>query len=496
MKSKLNLLTLLTCLLGVFSCSNSSSKPEIRLTDKVIVSNYIGNGAQWDPYDEAIAWGCELTDKHWDKLLTRVEFMKMGFVRCLINSPYTYYDAETNSYDKNRNNQSILRLLQFCTDNNITVLFGEYNPPKWEMKQSQQWVEWAVDYLNYLVVEKGMSCIKYYNFFNEPDGAWASTDGDYEMWLDMFNRFHAKMQEYPELVGKVEMAGPDAVIGYKNPKSAFDAVGWVAETAKRVDDKIGLYDVHAYPGQHAVRSGKMREELKKYVAVTPTDKPIVLGEAGYKYYDKEDAHLAAEYQKRCVNHPFTKGSDCNMLVYDYFYGLDMPLLCMSAMNVGYSGMAVWMMDDAMHSNGDSGKIEDVKLWGFWNTLGEDVFNDASQEEIRPWFFSFSLMSRYFPGNCKIMEVVLPELEGVYASANIASDGSKTVSLVNFSDNDYTISLKDFDMSNAKEYDYIENKLKVDKNGLPLPTREGVELKKSETISLPKQSFKLITNNKY
>lgn len=78
-----------------------------------------------------------------------------------------------------------------------------------------------------------------------------------------------------------------------------------------------------------------------------------------------------------------------MLCYDYFYGLDMPLLAMEVMNGGYSGMAVWMLDDAMHSSGDSGKTEDVKIWGMWNILGEEVFNKPDEEQIRPWFYTWS-----------------------------------------------------------------------------------------------------------
>lgn len=493
---KLYSLALLALGLVVASCTQNKIDGEITLTNEVIVESYIGNGAEWDPYDEAIAWGCPLTDKHWDKLLTRVDFMKMGFVRCLINSPFTYYDAETGSFDKTRNNESILRLLQYCTDNNITVLFGEFNPPTWEMKESQEWLEMAVKYLNYLVVEKGMTCIKYYNNFNEPDGNWASTNGDFDMWMNMLRRFHAEMQKYPELASKVELAGPDAVIGYKNPASEFDAVGWVRETAARANDIVGLYDVHAYPGQHGVRTGLFTKQLEEFIKVMPEGKPIVLGEAGCKYYAKEDAHLMAEYLKRCTDHPFTKGSDCNMLMYDYFYGLDMPLVAMSAINTGFSGMAVWMLDDAMHSNGDSGEITDVKLWGFWNTLGTDVFNDPSQEEIRPWFYSFSLMSRYYPTGCSTMKVSVPtELEGVFVTANIF-EGKKTITLVNVSDKDYTLTLNGFDMTNAKEYLYEENNLKVDANGLPVAQAEGLTLSSNEQITLPKQSFKLITDINY
>ena len=137
--------------------------------------------------------------------------MKPQYIRCMINSPYRYYDSETGTYDKTRNIASISRLLRYCTERGITVMYGEYNPPTWDMKQDQKWVDMSVDYLNYLVNHLGFSCIKYFVIFNEPDGNWASTNGDYEMWKQMLFRFHRKMKEYPGLTEKVMLAGPDVV---------------------------------------------------------------------------------------------------------------------------------------------------------------------------------------------------------------------------------------------------------------------------------------------
>ena len=91
-----------------------------------------------------------------------------------------------------------------------------------------------------------------------------------------------------------------------------------------------------------MRTGQYPEILSRYKRHVPEGKKIVLGEAGYKYWRDADSLLMAEYNRRLEGHPFTKGSDCNMLCYDYFYGLDMPLLAMEVMNGGYSGMAVWM----------------------------------------------------------------------------------------------------------------------------------------------------------
>lgn len=68
----------------------------------------------------------------------------------------------------------------------------------------------SVDYLNHLVNVLGFDCIRYFVIFNEPDGYWATTDGDYELWKSMALRFDAQMQKYPGLKEKVSLAAPDA----------------------------------------------------------------------------------------------------------------------------------------------------------------------------------------------------------------------------------------------------------------------------------------------
>ena len=91
-----------------------------------------------NPYDEAELWGSSISDADWDTLFKRLDFMRPQYVRCMINSPFRYYDANTGKYDKTRNIHSISRLLSYCTKNDITVVFGEYNPPTWEMKEDQR----------------------------------------------------------------------------------------------------------------------------------------------------------------------------------------------------------------------------------------------------------------------------------------------------------------------------------------------------------------------
>ena len=239
----------------LFSACDAGQALRVEVTDRVFSSDYVGNGVEWDPYDEAEAWGAEVSDADWAKLSERLDFMRPGYVRCMINSPYRYYDAATGRYDRMRNLASLRRLLQYCQDNGITVAYGEYNPPTWAMKDSQQWVEMSVDYLNFLVCDLGFDCIRHFIIFNEPDGNWAATDGDYDLWRSMAQRFDAEMARYPDLKRKVSLAAPDVVMSYKNPASEYDTAGWVARSAQDLGAQIGIYDVHAYPGQHALRSG-------------------------------------------------------------------------------------------------------------------------------------------------------------------------------------------------------------------------------------------------
>lgn len=478
--------TVLLALSLALGCAQSPQSLTVTVSEKVINAGFIGNGAQWDPYDEALSWGSEISEADWAKLFARLDYMKPAYVRCAINSPFTYYDR--GRYDKNRNIGNLKKLLGYCQENDIYVIFGEYNPPTWEMKDAQEWVDMSVDFLNHLVNELGFSCIKHFIIFNEPDGNWASTNGDYDLWLRMLRRFDAKMSEYEGLKDKVSFAGPDAVINYKNGK--YDTAGWISQSAKDADDLIGVYDVHSYPGQAQVRDGSYAQTLRKLSSLVPQGKKIVLGEAGYKYQsDPRDAELWATYRKRVEGHPFTKGSDCNMLVYDYFYGLDMPLLAIEAMNAGFSGLAVWMLDDAMHSNGDSGKAEDVKIWGMWNILGAEVFHDPAQEEVRPWYYSWSMMCRYFPHGCNILQTSEP-IDGVrYVAAE--KDGKLSFAAVNVKPEDLRLVLHlPKELENAGLYLYSQAAL-GDAQAMCKPIEEAVSGAEI-SLKLPANSFLVIS----
>lgn len=489
---KTNGLILLVLSFFILGCSRDVVKVDV--TDNVINAGYIGNGIEWDPYDEAGSWGAPLSEADWQKLYSRLDYMKPAYVRCMINSPYRYFDPETGEYNPERNADSIRKLLDYCRCNGITVVFGEYNPPSWDMKEDQKWIDMSVDYLNTLVNEWGYDCIKYFVIFNEPDGDWASTNGDFDLWLSMLKRFHSKMREYPGLLEKVSLAGPDVVADYRNPNSQYATEGWLQQTALKADSIVGLYDIHAYPGQHQVRSGSYSEMLRNYRKEVPAGKKIILGEAGYKYWRAADSLLMAEYNRRVEGHPYTKGSDCNMLVYDNFYGIDMPVLISEVMNSGFSGVAAWMLDDAMHSQGDSGKPEDIKIWGMWNILGEEVFGDASQEDIRPWYYTWSLMCRYFPKGCDVLKCDTDNsIPGIFVVSALSEDKKLSVAVINTQAEHRRIDISlPRSLKGAKSFVYSEKSgIELDGNKLP-KSQEDISDKHRLNLELEGNSMVLVT----
>lgn len=484
-----NVICILLCL--ALTCCRPDTV-EIRVSDNVTNRDYMGNGAEWDPYDEVLSWGTDLSEYDWEILFDRVGRMGMSYARCMINSPFLYWNKDTRSYDKTRNIEKISKILQYCKDHGITVIYGEFNPPEPEMKDSQLWVETSVNYLDFLVNEMGFDCIEHFVIFNEPDGSWATTDGDYGLWKKMMRMFDAEMSRYPGLKDKVSLAGPDAVIQWTHPGSGLDTADWLEMAAEELDDIIGLYDVHAYPGQSEVRSGVFAERLRELKELVPEGKRIILGEAGFKYDKPGDEMLQQENLRRADTHPFAGAADSNMMVYDHFYGLDMALLAMDVMNNGYSGMAVWMMDDAAHSVGDTGRKDNMKIWGFWNILGGKAFGMPAEEKIRPWYRAWTMMCRFFPKGCDINSLELPE--GVEMRACAAeSAGRHTVAVVNWSTEGRKVKIEvPYTFSEAQLYIYDKEEGYHDSEGNLIPALTGIS-GNSVTVGIPSESLIVITD---
>ena len=494
------------------SCCSANVKkyPEIRIDFKNPVNTgIIANGVQWSAYPHADSkdaeWGALMTPAKWERVYQRLDYIRPGIVRVMDQAGWRYFkgldQAGNPIVDFNTEEvQSLFLLLNYCQKNNIAVIFGEWGAPGFwgepghiDRSDDLRWIHLITRYLDFLINKKGYSCIKYYNLVNEPNGYWASTNGDWAQWKKGIQMLNDSIRTIG-LQDKLHIAGPDAVVVYDNPASVYKGLEWVDETIAQLDSVIGVYDVHAYPDGDFVHSG----EFGKYYGtiskkVKPTGKKLVLGELGLKY----SGALLNKNRALAEADPNASKDDSNMFVYEYFYGLDVADALIQAMNKGLEGAIAWDLDDAMHTQDDRGDKTQLKRWGMWNSLGTELCNKPADENLRPWFYTWSLMCRFFPSGMNIAQSEVPEGCPVRVVAGFIGK-SLSVALLNNSEKDQIISLKGIGMPAVQEwsrYLYIDGKRTTDENGFPVPAGTMKGKSSAYTLCVPAKSFILLTNLK-
>lgn len=465
------------------------------VTQKVLTNSYLGNGPQWGGYDIVNAWtgNATLSEQDWNTLFKRVSFMRPSLIRIMVSQGWNYMNGEV--YSPEKSDPVLGKILSYCQEKGITVQLGEWGHVGGSGIDAT-WVDHATDFLSYLVKEKGFTCIKYYTIVNEPNGDWSSTVGSYPLWKNIIQQFYRKMNE-KQLTDKVKIMGPDVAIW------SIAETSWVVNTRNELAEEVKAFDIHAYPNNDDVHTTSFLQLLKAYKAASNLDAPIIMGELGFKY--SATSSLGKANASRIKADPFA-ADDSQMHVYDAFYGIDMADATIQVMLAGFGGVTYWDLDDAMYNDDGSSSSTKLKRWGFWNILGSEKFHNPDDEKIRPWFYTTSLLCRYFPSGSTIYDVTLPNpvKSGLRAIAGMRN-GKVTIAIVNSSTNDYLFNLG---MENGallqgiKTYKYQSQQGAhfigtVDADGFasPVDAGETVDLSggKLREINLPAQSFMLLTN---
>jgi len=452
-----------------------------------ISTDYIGNGVQWDPYQLDYGHGkMSISEDDWTKLHERLDAMKPGFIRIMINTPSQFRNGKII---ERTNNEGITPILDYCQSRNITVMFGDWGGSLINAKDdtvNTRVIDMAVEHLSYLVNERGYDCIKYYDFVNEPNGWWSSTKGDFNLWAKGMAHFVDCLQK-TGLSGKVKMAAPDVAIW------TADECWWMEKAAKLFDDYIGVYDIHTYPSKYTVNSGEYYDIVKAYRNATPSDKRIIMGEIGLKYVHPVDSCLNAENIRRASEQPYASTDDSQMSVFDFSYGIDMADALVQTVSAGYSGSIAWMLDDAMHAKEAPDKL---KVWGFWNILGDEFFG-SDKEKIRPWYYSWSLLCRYMPKGAEVLKSIVTDSNCKVSV--VKSGNSHSIFIVNSSSEGIEAVIKsetEFSMPNVRIYRYDEKTLsQMMANGQmqPMETIKHFDLDNPAPFIFPANSLTVITN---
>ncbi len=467
----------------------------MRIQSQVLVNSFIGNGPQWGGYDIVPSWtGQEtLSDADWNTLFKRVSFMRPGLVRIMVSQGWNYISG--NTFDPHKSDAILCKILDYCQQHGICVQFGEWGHVGGSAVDAQ-WVENSASFLSYLVKERGFTCIKFFTVVNEPNGNWSSTNGSYALWSKCVESFYKKFEE-KGLLDDVQIIGPDVAVW------TISETSWMSNTKNQMHDKVTVYDIHTYPDDQTVYSTEFLQLLEAYRAASDKSRPIILGELGFKY--EEGSALGNSNLEAIQADPYA-ADDSQMHVYDAFYGVDMADATIQAMRACYSGVTYWMLDDAMYNDDGSSSSTRLKRWGFWNILGEEKFGNADDEKIRPWFYTVSLLSRFFPNGSQILNVAQPTpvLSGLRAIAG-CKDGKYTLAIVNASNLPYTFTLKadtGITLSGMQMYEYISGEGatfqgKTDADGFPAAQQSDLTLSDLQgdgiEISMPANSFRLYTN---
>ncbi len=491
-----------------FSCKIKDKNLIHIYPDQIISKDFIGNGVQWSAYPHADSedaeWGDLMTDDKWEMNFKRLDYMQPKLFRVLDQANWRYLTG----FDENNNPildfntpevKALEKILDYALNNNITVLFGEWGTPfmvhdtdqghtdKFTGANDPKWINIIVEFLDYLINTKGYTCLKYYNLVNEPNGYWASTDGDFEEWSEGVKMLTEALKS-KGLSETITVAGPDAVAHYDNPRSDYTGVGWVEASSKLIDDYMGIYEIHAYTQYDLVRSGEFQNFYSKVADYAQAvDKQIIFGEIGFDRNGKENQAKAAADK--------FASEDSQMDVYNYSYGIDMADVAIQIMNAGYSGAAAWDVDDAMHTAGDTGDKSQLKRWGMWNSLGTEICDNPDDENIRPWFYSWSLMCRYFPTGSTIIKTDSTGIDGLRLTAGIYKDDI-TIGVVNNSDQENEISLSVPGSKTFKQFLYVKEGRIIDSNNFPIAAKKDIISESIIKLNVPANSFILLTSLKF
>lgn len=475
----------------LMSCSSIEQDATILIDTKEIINNcYIGNGAQWDPYQLDYGKGkLEISEADWKKLYDRLDFMRPQFIRIMVN---TSSFVDKGNFIPGKNMDVLFRMLDYCQSRNVTVMLGDWG---WsvidtrEAKINDRNLRYAAETVDYLIRKKGYSCIRYYNLINEPNGYWAATNKSYTLWASSVRQFYQDMEKLG-LSGEVGIVGPDIAIWNQSE------TWWVDSCAVQLDKEIELYDIHTYPSKITVNSGEFAEIISAYERSVPKGKKIVMGEIGFKFVEDADSLYLKENIRRAKAKPHASTEDSQMFVYDYMYGTDMADALIQTMNAGFSGSVAWMLDDAMHSNEAPDKL---KIWGFWNIFGEEYFG-AEEENVRPWYYAWSLLTRYMPAGSRIYKTEITG-ESAVKVAVAGKEDKYMIALVNVSRSPQTVKMKSNTLSSlpdCKKFIYSDGALKTDGDHILLPNEENliINFGKGEAVVMPPESLIVYTNYDY
>jgi hypothetical protein len=486
-------------------------------TDQPAGPQLMGLGVELDPYDSF-----QPTPAQWSMIFQRLDFMRPGFLR-VVEPAYDYfagYDAQKNpEYRWNAPHVRQLRtILDYAKSRGITVVLGDWLNP---MIHGDPRI--PAGFLEQLHDVYGYTNIKYYNLINEPND---DPNCGFRCWTRRVKKVAREFRSLG-LSSWLQLIGPDDANDWDDSASALaldqtsgldsdNPLGgdsWVTKTLQAVPGQIGAYDSHRYGTawgiEHGVYGDQMRARREQISNIDSPAKPYLDGELGMS-----DLQVSP-FVMRGVGHfwrllsplldPSARVSavafvDSQPHIRQFSYGVWMGDMAIQAIAAGLSGASAWDLDDAMHVGGRYGR-QNLKQWGLWNSLGGRDGYPATDLQLRPWYYPWSVLARSFPAGSRPLVVPstgVSTLRVAAAKVPMGDEHGLSFAVVNDSTTRRSITLT---VPSAHEpitlarYDYFDRDRPFGADGFPIPAAilNRVQLSAGITIQLPARGLVVLSS---
>ena len=289
---------------------------------------------------------------------------------------------------------------------------------------------------------------------------------------------------------------------------------WVTATLHAIPGLIGAYDSHRYATIWGIENGvyadQVRARREQISNLDSPDKAYFAGEVGLTATASVSVLGAVRSQRRPVLAPLIDPSvrpnasafvDSQPHIQEFGYGVWMGDMMVQAIGAGLSGASAWDLDDAMHVGGQYGS-QNLKQWGFWNSLGGQDGYPASDLQLRPWYYSWSVLARSFPAGSQPLLTPSSGVPGLrVAAAKIPSAGGYYLSFAVVNDSDTPRSITLSVPSAAGAADARSLRLfrpaiaRSTRNGFPVPAQvlRDVQLSGGLSIQLPSRGLVVLSS---
>lgn len=387
--------------IALTGCSKSNIKkpknvmvfsPQINL----INDDFDGLGVEWGAYEDLN----KLQVGAWDRITKYANHLDgMSLVRCMVNFDWfcenfddkgdTDKTNDTWTYNfSNKWMKSTEQVLTYCQEHDITVAFGAWNvigkfpleQDVWNMMDDvtsdPRWATMVGDIVDYLVIKKGFSCIKYIVNSNEPNyrgrpNSSKNYHNTFEKWKQGVLNVRAKLDSLG--LKDIKIVGSDATATMDGTMEEY--LYGIAQD-KTLREAVGDYGIHVYPYKESLDNGQILDQyaernkkIKEYDSEYGATRKMHIWEAGLQ----DGKNLVA---------------DCQELIDTFTYAKAMANYTLAALASGVNGIAYWDFDDAMNFMYNADGSATPKEWGMFSTL---TSASAIKQQLRPWYHSSSLL---------------------------------------------------------------------------------------------------------